>query len=532
MIRLRRPRSGGLAALLGLLLTATPAVAQDYDVLIRNGRVLDGTGNPWFYADVAIRGDRIAAVGDLGDATARRVIDATGLYVTPGFIDTHSHAGGGLAGDRSHAQPLLAQGITTVLVNPDGGGPADMAEQRASLLADGIGVNVGQLVPHGSVRGAVMGSENRAATPAELDRMREMVRRGMEEGAFGLSSGLYYSPGNYAPLEEVVELGKVVKPYGGAYQSHIRDEADYTIGLVAAVDEVIDVARGADIPGVVTHVKALGPRVWGFSQAIVHRIERAREEGVEVYADQYPYEASGTGVTAALVPRWAQAGGGDAFQRRLADPEDGARIRAEIVDNFDRRGGAARLQFQGGGPGMEGRTMQEVADERGLTPLELVLALIEEGNAGGLVSFNMHENDIRTLMVQPWTITASDGALPRMGAGVPHPRAYGTFPRKLRRYVLDGDVVDLAHAVRSMTSLPAGVYRIADRGVLRPGAYADVVVFDPETVTDKATYQEPHQLSEGMVHVLVNGRAAIEDRRFATELHGRALSRKEAPAVR
>ncbi|HUH13337.1 MAG TPA: D-aminoacylase [Longimicrobiales bacterium] len=531
MIHLRLLRAGAPAALLALLLAAVPAAAQDYDVLIRNGRVLDGTGNPWFYADVAIRGDRIAAVGDLGSASARRVIDATGLYVAPGFIDTHTHAGGGLASpDLSHGQPLLAQGITTILANPDGGGPVDMAEQRAALVRDGLGVNVGQLVPHGSVRRQVIGMEDRAATAEELERMRGLVRRGMEEGAFGLSSGLYYAPGSYAPLEEVIELGKVVAPFGGAYQSHIRDEADYNIGVVAAVDEVIDVARGAAIPGVVTHVKALGPRVWGFSQAIVHRIERAREEGLEVYADQYPYEASGTGITGALVPRWAQVGGNGELVRRIDDPVEGPRLRADILDNFDRRGGAARLQFQGGGPGVQGRSIQEVADERGVTPLELVLSILREGGSGGLVSFNMHENDIRTLMVQPWTITASDGSLPRMGQGVPHPRAYGSFPRKLRRYVLDDEVVDLAHAVRSMTSLPAGVYRVADRGLLHPGAYADVVVFDPETVTDKATYQEPHQLAEGMVHVLVNGRAAIDGGRFTTELHGRVLSRKEAPA--
>lgn len=519
-------RAVAVAALALLALTPRPAAGQQFDVLIRNGRVIDGTGNPWYYADVGIRGERIAAVGDLSAATAGRVIDATGLYVTPGFIDTHSHAGGGLdSPELSHARPLLAQGITTVFVNPDGGGPTDMARQRAALLRDGLGVNVAQLVPHGSVRREVIGMDDRAAGPAELERMRGIVRRGMEEGAFGLSSGLYYAPGSYAPLDEVIELGKVVAPFGGAYQSHIRDEADYTIGLIAAVDEVIDVARGAGIPGVVTHVKALGPRVWGFSSAIVHRIDRAREQGIEVYADQYPYEASGTGITGALVPRWAQVGGGAELIRRIDDPVEGKRLREDILENFDRRGGAARLQFQGGGPGVEGRSIQEVADERGMEPLDLVLQILKEGGSGGLVSFNMHENDIRTLMAQPWTITASDGSLPTFGEGVPHPRAYGTFPRKIRRYVLDGEVLPLSQAIRSMTSLPAAVFRVQDRGVLREGAWADIAVWDPRTISDKATYQEPHQLSEGMVHVLVNGRFAVDGRQFTGGLHGGVLSR-------
>lgn len=516
--------TGALA--LTTLGATTPVAAQQYDVLIRNGRIVDGSGNPWFYADVGIRGERIAAVGDLSEATAGRVIDATGLYVTPGFIDAHSHAGGGLASpELSHAQPLLAQGITTVFVNPDGGGPVDMARQRTNLLEHGLGVNVAQLVPHGSVRRQVIGMEDRAATGAELERMRALVREGMEQGAFGLSSGLYYAPGSYAPLQEVVELGREVAPFGGAYTSHIRDEADYNIGLIGAVDEVIAVARGAGIPGVVTHVKALGPRVWGFSSAIVHRIDRAREQGIEVYADQYPYEASGTGITGALVPRWAQVGGGDELVRRIDDPVEGPRLRADILENLDRRGGADRLQFQGGGPGVEGRTIQAVADERGVEPLELILQILKDGGSEGLVSFNMHEEDIRTLMRQPWTMTASDGGLSTFGLGVPHPRAYGSFPRKIRRYVMEEGVVDLSQAIRSMTSLPAAVFRVQDRGLLRPGAFADVVVFDPATITDKATYQEPHQLSEGMVHVLVNGRSAIDGRRFTDGLHGRVLSR-------
>ena len=286
---------GSLLALSLALAAPSNAHAQSYDVIIRNGRVIDGTGNPWFFADVALDGDRIAAIGDLGAATAEREIDAAGLYVTPGFIDAHSHAGPGLATPGlSHAEPLLAQGLTTVVINPDGGGPVDvdLARQRGELLRNGLGVNAAQLVSHGSIRRLILGAEDRAPTAGELEEMRRLVRRGMEEGAFGMSSGTFYVPGSYSDPDEMVELAKVVATFGGTYTSHIRDETDYSVGLVAAVEEVIDVARRAGITAVITHVKALGPRVWGFGTVITRRIEAAREEGIEVYTDQYPYAAS------------------------------------------------------------------------------------------------------------------------------------------------------------------------------------------------------------------------------------------------
>jgi N-acyl-D-amino-acid deacylase len=516
---------------IALLVTAIPATAsaqQEFDILIRGGRVLDGSGNPWYYADVGIRGDRIVAVGDLSSGRARRTIDATGLYVAPGFIDAHSHAGGGLAtAQLSHAQPLLAQGITTVLVNPDGGGSVDIARQRTALLAHGLGVNVAQLVPHGSVRGEVLGSADRDPTPAEMDRMRALVRAGMEAGAFGLSSGPFYAPGSFSKTEELVELAKVAAAFGGAYTSHIRDEGDYTVGVVAAVDEVIRVAREAELPGVVTHIKVLGPRVWGYSSALVHRIERAREEGVEVFADQYPYAASATSLTAALIPRWAQAGGAAELRRRLTEPAERARVLPEILDNLDRRGGADRIQFRRYAPDttLDGKTLQFAVDRSGKPVEEVVAEMVLAGGAG-IVSFNMLESDLAVLMRQPWTMTASDGDLTTFGAGVPHPRSYGTFPRRIRRYVLEQGVVDLGSTIRSMTSLPATVFRIADRGQIRAGAIADVVVFDLATLNDPADYDNPHRLAEGMRHVLVNGRLAIDEGQFSADLHGVVLSRR------
>jgi len=514
-----------------ILLPTSPAAGQEaFDVIIRNGKVFDGTGNPWFLADVAFRGGRIAAIGELSHAMAPFEVDATGLFVAPGFIDTHTHAGGGLATpELSHARPLLAQGLTMILANPDGRSPLDLAAQREALLRDGLGVNVGQMVGHGSLREAVIGMEDRFATDAEIAEMQKLLRAGMEEGAWGFSAGPFYTPGSYSDTREHVELAKVAAEYGAPYQSHVRDEADYTVGVIAAVEEVITVSRESGVPGVFTHAKVLGPRVWGFSQAIVHRIERAREEGVQIYADQYPYPASATGLSAALLPRWSQVGGSDSLRARLNDPATLARIREEMVENLDRRGGADRIQFRRfvQDTSIEGRLLSEVAAERGMDPLDLAIDLFKVGSPG-IVSFNMHDNDIANFMTQHWTMTSSDGDLVPWMEGVPHPRSYGSFPRKIRHYALDEGLIELAFAIRSMTSLPAQVYRIPDRGLLREGMAADVVVFDLATIRDKATFTEPHQLSEGMVHVFVNGQAAIRDGEFTGVLAGEVL-RKRLP---
>ncbi len=516
--------AGMLVAIFAAVASAVP-LQQDYDVIIRGGRILDGSGNPWFIADIGIWGDRILAIDDLSEARAGTVIDVAGLYVAPGFIDVHSHAAGGLATeDRSGAQALLTQGLTTVVVNPDGRSP-DIRQQRYALVEHGLGVNVAQMVGHGSVRGGVIGMDDRQATAEELDRMRGMVRAGMEAGAFGLTSGLFYTPGSYAELSEVIALAEVVAEFRGVYSSHIRDEADYTIGVVASVDEVIEVARRAGIPGVVTHIKALGPNVWGESATIVRHIDEARAEGVEMYADQYPYEASSTGLSAALLPRWSQAGGAGAMAERFADADTRARIRAAMVENLARRGGADRIQFTGGGPDIEGRTLQDVAAEQGVDPVDVAIEIVTGSGNGSIISHNMHADDVRALMEQPWTMTASDGGLPVFGAGKPHPRSYGTFPRKIRRYVLEQGVVGLADAVRGMTSLPATVFRIRDRGSLRFGSYADIVVFDLERIADRATFLEPHRYSDGVVHVLVNGRIALRDGELTDRNAGEVLHR-------
>ena len=521
-------RPASVLLLLSALLAGAAAVptAQPvrFDLLIRGGQVLDGAGGPAVRADIGVAGDRIRAVGNLEGASAATVIDATGLLVTPGFIDVHSHAGPGLATpELRHGLPVLAQGITTVLVNPDGGGPVDLPAQRAALERGGIGLNAGLMVPHGSVRSAVLGMSDRDPSPADQARMNALVREGMRAGAFGLSSGLYYAPGSYSTTAEVVAMAREVAPFNGTYTSHIRDEADYGVGVVAAVDEVIAIAERAGITGVVTHMKALGPASWGLSKTLVAHIEAARARGVRVFADQYPYEASGTGIVGALMPRWAQVGGREVMIRRITGELRG-KVRDEVKANLARRGGADTFLISEYEPdtSLEGRRLSDLAQAAGLAPEEYALTLLEKGDAG-LVSFNMSEDDIALIMRQPWTMTCTDGTLQPMTEGKPHPRAYGAFPRKLERYVRERGVVSLPFAIRSMTALAAEVFGLKDRGVIRPGAFADLLVFDLAAVKETATYEHPHQLAEGFGTIVVNGRVVRDRGRFTNALPGRVL---------
>ena len=515
-----------LTLLLGLPLFLH-AQQSEYDLIIKNGRVLDGSGNPWVNTDIAVEEDRIVAVGNLSDAAATKTVDATGKYVAPGFIDTHSHAASGLKDeDLSAARPLLAQGITSVFINPDGGGAVDLNEQRQELLEHQVGVNVAQFVPHSSIREEVMNFDDRPPEDDELAEMQQLVRAGMETGAFGISTGPFYPPGSYSDTQELIDLTHIVAEYGGAYQSHIRDESDYNIGVVGSVDEVIQIAEATGVAGIVTHIKALGPNVWGYSSPIVHRIDRARDRGIRIFADQYPYNASATSLSAALVPSGAMEGGRDRFLERMKDEERRSEIITGIEQNLERRGGAhrvvmRRVRFD---TSLEGKSLEEIAENRNLDPVQTTIELLEEGSPG-IVSFNMNDEDVHRLMRQPWTMTASDGGLVQKDEGVPHPRNYGSFPRKLKKYAMEERVVDLAFAVRSMTHMPAQVYEVEDRGLIREGNYADIVVFDPEQLVDPSDFQNPHQLAEGMIHVWVNGIPAITDGEFTGDRPGEILSR-------
>jgi N-acyl-D-amino-acid deacylase len=504
----------------------------DFDVLIQNARVMDGTGNPWVRRDIGIRAGRIAAVGRIANSKARLTIDAADELLTPGFIDVHSHAGDALARpELRQGQPLLAQGVTTVVVNPDGGGPADLAAQRAILEKGGVGPNVALLIGHGSVRAAVIGSANRAPTPEELDRMRALVRRAMEQGSYGLSSGLFYTPGSFAKTEEVIALAAVAGEFGGVYTSHIRDEGDYDIGVIAAVQEVIRIADEGHLTGIVTHMKALGPDNWGLSHAMTQRLEAARARGVQVFADQYAYEASSTSLRAALVPGGREVPSVEALAKADADLTPAERtarqsLEALVRENIRRRGGAPAIQIASyrPDPSLEGKHLAQIADLRTMSPERTALDMIARGGAS-IVSFNMAEADIEHIMRQPYTMTSSDGGLTLPGVGKPHPRNNGAFARKLAVYVRERHVVDLETAIRSMTSLPALVFGMKDRGVIREGAAADIAIFNPAKVRDRATYTDPHQIAEGMSYVLVNGVIVVDKGTFTTALPGRVLTR-------
>jgi N-acyl-D-amino-acid deacylase len=471
---------------------------------------MDGTGNPWLRADLGITGDRIVAVGALSGATAATIIDARDRIVAPGFIDVHSHAAEGIRNSALHqAQPVIAQGVTTLFVNPDGGGPIDLAAQRTAIETAHPGPNIGLLIGHGSVRRAVMAEARREPTAAELTQMKDLVRRAMDEGAFGLSSGLFYTPGSFAKTEEVIELARVAAERGGIYTSHIRDEGNYDTGVRASVREVIRIAEEARAIGIVTHMKALGRDSWGLGPALVKDIEDARARGVQVFADQYPYEASSTSLRAALVP------GG-------VDPTE------DIVEqNLKRRNGpdAVLIASYANDRSLNGKTLSEIAKMKGLTPVRAALALMDGGNAS-IVSFNMSEDDIAAIMRAPFTMASSDGGLVTVGTSHPHPRDYGAFARRLGVYVRERKVVPLEFAIRSMTSLPATVFGLTDRGVIRPGAFADVVIFDPSAIRDAATYAEPQKLAEGVSDVLVNGVIVRRDGQFTDAAPGRVLRKR------
>lgn len=488
------------------VLTAQSGPAS-FDVLIRNARVMDGSGNPWLRADLGITGDRITAIGLLPSATAARVIDARDRIVAPGFIDVHSHAADGLTRPALHqAQPLIVQGITTVVVNPDGGGPVDLAAQRAALEQARPGPNVALLIGHGSVRRAVMKDSRAEPTDAELQQMKDLVRRGMQDGAYGLSSGLFYVPGSFAKTEEVIELTKVAAESGGLYTSHVRDEGNYDAGVRASVREVIRIAEEARTIGIVSHMKALGKDSWGLGPTLVADLEAARARGVQVFADQYPYEASSTNLRAALAP------GG-------VEPTE-----AVVTENLRRRNGpdAVLIAQFAEDRSLAGKTLSEIAKLKGVTPVQAAISMIRAGGAS-IVSFNMSEADIEAIMKAPFTMASSDGGLPTPGVGQPHPRDYGAFARRLAVYVRERKTVPLEFAVRSMTSLPATVFRIEDRGVLRPGAFADVIVFDPARVRDNATYAAPQTLADGVSDVLVNGVPVLLDGKFTDAAPGRVL---------
>jgi N-acyl-D-amino-acid deacylase len=538
----RRPRSPLVAPAVLALLTAcatTPgpvAGSQTYDVLITGGTVIDGTGAPGFRADVAIAGDRIALVSraSVPRERARRVIDATNRVVAPGFIDLHAHLDP--LPQMPDAESAVRQGVTTAVGGPDGGSPWPLGEYLTAREQQRVGINVAFLVGHNTIRRNVMGMVKRAPAPAELERMRAMVARAMGDGAWGLSTGLKYLPGAWSKTDEVVSLSRVAADSGGIYTSHLREEG---LGLIESVAEAIEIGRQARIPVVLTHHKAVGTPMWGKSVVTLAMVDSARRAGVDVMIDQYPYTATHTGI-GVLIPEWSFDGGDTAFARRARDPALRDSIEKGIVFNIlnDRGGGdLRRVQFSRVSwmRELEGKTLHDWAVMRGLPPTpqtgaELVIEAELAGGANAIYHV-LDEGDVRRIMRHPQTMIASDGRLSRPGEGHPHPRAYGTFPRVLGRYVRDEKVLTLEQAVNKMTGMPAARMGLRDRGVLRTGAYADVVVFDPARVADRATFDAPHQYPIGVEFVLVNGVVAVDGERFTGARNGRVL-RRSSPTDR
>jgi len=503
--------------------------AEDFDILIKGGVVVDGSGAPRFDADIAIRGDRIVFVGDVpADATADKVIDATGRIIAPGFIDPHSHAAPGIeTAELAAAEPILYQGITTVMINPDGGGPADLRPQINNINRNKPGVNVVPMIGHNGVRRAVMQTEDRSPTDAEQAEMERLVKEAHEAGAFGLSTGPFYVPGKYSTTEEIIGLARVAATFPNSFHiSHIRDESSYDVGVIGAIEEVIRITRETKLPGVVTHMKMLGPQVWGKSKEAIRVINAARAEGLEIWADQYPYSASGTGLQAALVPGWAQAGGEETMIERLEDTEQLKEIRPEMAENLERRAGPNAVMIRDYPPEPEyvGKRLDEISSLREEEPLDTAIEMLKNGGAP-IISFNMYEHDLEAIMRQPWTMTSSDGSLVTPGESLNHPRAYGAFPRKIKRYVLDSGILTLEQAIHSSSGLTADVFSIEDRGFIRAGHFADILVINLNTISDRATYQKPEILSEGMDYVIVNGKTAIDAGKLVPNRSGRVLLR-------
>lgn len=505
------------------LSVAAPVKPSRADTIIAGGLVFDGTGTPGRFLDVAILDDRIVYVGE--DANFRfsgaTIIDAGGLVVAPGFIDPHTHADADLESldaDRRANKAFAFQGVTTVLVGNDGFGDHRIADMASAAVDNGVGTNVAWLVGFGAVREEVLGRVDREPDAAELAQMGALTRQAMCEGAWGLSTGLYYVPQNFAKTDEVITLARIAAEFGGYYDTHMRDESTYNVTVTGALAETLKIGREAGLPVHIAHIKALGPAVWGHSARMIAMIEEAQASGQRVSADQYPWEASGTRISNALVPRWALEGGLAALRERLAKLEQRLAIRKGVEDAIERRGGADRLLVTGALGAVEvevGKTLAQIAGDQGIAPADAALAVLRTGDAR-LASFNMNPDDIAGFAAREWVVTGSDGS-------TGHPRKYASFPKAYRDLVVEGGVMDMARFVRRSSGQTADIVGLQERGYLKPGYFADVVVLDPERFAPRATYSAPEELSSGVVHLLVNGEPVIRGGEHTGQLPGRPL---------
>jgi N-acyl-D-amino-acid deacylase len=504
------------------------AGAQSYDLIVRNARIVDGTGGPWYRGDIAVRGDSIAVIAPTVFGSAKRVIDVKGQVVAPGFIDIHTHAIRGIF-QVPTADNYIRQGVTTILEGPDGGSPVPLKPFLDKLEVLKKSINIGSFLGQGSVRQQVVGLANRAASDAEIERMRDIVKQGMEDGAFGLSTGLYYVPGRFTPLAEVIELEKIAGRMGGVHTSHMKDEAG---GVLDSVKDTIAIGEQGELPTHVSHHKMIGNANWGRSVETLKLIDDARARGVDVTVDLYPYTASATSIQAALLPAWALEGGQPELLKRLKDPATRAKIKAEIahIIRTERGGGDPRNVVVSSctfDAALAGKNLAEIAQMRKLEPTpenaaEATMWLEESGHCRG-VFHAMDERDLMRILAHPAAMVASDGEVTFFGKAAPHPRSYGTFARVLAVYVREKKVISLEEAVKKMSSMPAARIGLTDRGVLRPGMKADMVVFDPSRVRDVATFEKPHQYAEGFAQVIVNGQVVYESGAMTEARPGRVL---------
>ena len=504
--------------------TPPPVVA---DFVIRNATIYDGSGEPARRGDVAIKGDRIVAVGTFQLTGKARGIDGTDFIVTPGFIDLHTHSDYPLqAAATRDNRNYLTQGVTTVVTGNCGMGPPDVAAYFTKLERQGIGTNVIHQAPHNDIRARAMGNVNRAPTAAELTAMEALVDKAMRDGAWSLSTGLIYNPGTYSKTDELIALAKVAARHGGFYASHIRDEG---VGLLSSLNEILKIGREAHVPVHVSHIKASGRRAWGKAGEAIALIEKARGEGQAVTADQYPYIASSTSLAATVIPTHFREGSPADYKARLANPEQRARIRKAVELALDGRDGGKRIQIARFVPNLawQGKNLSQISELTGKSPADVVLDMEGLGGAA-IVNFGMDEEDVRLYMRQPWVATASDGSAMTSGDTVPHPRSYGCFPRKVGYYSLAEKALPLEQSLRSCNGLPADILHLPERGYLKPGFMADLVVLDPKTFADKATYDKPHQYSTGVKYLFLNGQLVINDGKYEGKLAGKVLRHKDA----
>jgi len=499
----------------------------DFDIVIRNGTIVDGSGDEAYKKDIGIINDKIIKIGDLSNHSSRITIDATNLIVSPGFIDSHTHAIRGIF-DVPTAESSLLQGITTLTDGNDGTSPYPIDEHYQKIEHTKISPNWAVFVGQGTIRQKVMGLENRDPTDSELSKMEMLIKEAMEDGALGISTGLFYVPGSFSSTSEVISLSKIASSYGGIYISHMREEA---VDILKSVNETINIGIEAKIPVQITHHKIIGKDNWGLSYETLKLVDNAIAEGVKVSIDQYPYTASQTSIRA-LIPQWAQAGGRNNLLARIDDPKTRQLIIDGIIERilFDRGGGHPKNIFiskSSWNTSMEGKNLAELCIERNLEPspynAAIVVFEIIKGGGATAVYHAINSDDVDRIMQHPMTSIASDGPITLFNVGSPHPRTYGTYARVLGRYVRDRNILSLEEAIRKMTSLPAQILSINKRGLLREGYYADITIFDAETVIDKATFEDPHQYAIGINTVLVNGVIVVENGLHNGNRPGRVL---------